>query len=82
MKEDIQYLRQRVDGIADVLTKNTTVLEANTESLKEHMKRTELLEEQMETALIPIKASKILAYVLGFIGTIAGAVVGLHELFK
>lgn len=48
MHEDLQYLRERVDGIADTLAKNTAVLEANTSSLREHMRRTELLETRVE----------------------------------
>lgn len=69
-KEDIQYLRQRVDGIGETLAKNTAILEQNTDSLREHMRRTELLEKQMDTALLPIRAIKWLASVVIAIGSI------------
>jgi hypothetical protein len=67
MEKDLQYLRERVDGIADVLSKNTAVLEQNTESLKEHMRRTEILEGQMDTALWPIRIAKVLMWAGGVI---------------
>lgn len=82
MQDDITYLRTRVDGIADTLAKNTVVLEANTESLREHIRRTDLLEKQMDTALIPIKAIKIGAYLLGLLGTIFGGIMAIREWFK
>lgn len=74
MKEDIQYLRERVDGIGETLAKNTAILEQNTESLKEHMRRTELLEKHMDVALIPIKATKWLVSVAAAIATIYSAI--------
>lgn len=71
MDSDMQYLRDRVDGIADTLSRNTVILENNTESLKEHMRRTAALEEQMQVALLPIKVARILAWVIGVLGTLA-----------
>lgn len=74
------YLRERIDQIADILSKNTAILEANTDSLKEHIRRTELLEQQMDTALLPIYFMKWLAYGIGIVGTIAGTVLGIWQL--
>lgn len=51
MSHDFDYIRSRVDGIADVQTKMMVVLERNTVSLEEHMRRTALLEE----AIKPLK---------------------------
>lgn len=82
MKEEMQYIRERVDGIAGTLARNTAILEANTESLKEHMRRTELLEQNMETALLPIRAAKILGYILGLLGTIGGAILAWSQYSK
>tara|TARA_R110000868_G_scaffold59698_1_gene183284 strand:- start:125 stop:376 length:252 start_codon:yes stop_codon:yes gene_type:complete len=67
MSEEIKYIRERVDGIAETLARNTVVLEKNTESLKEHMRRTDLLETQMETALWPIRIAQILVWVGGVV---------------
>lgn len=74
MKDEIQYIRGRVDSIADVLARNTVVLEKNTESLQEHMRRTEILEEQMDTALIPIKVGKVAVWVVGILSAVATVV--------
>ena len=77
---EFTYLRERIDSISDTLSKNTAILESNTESLREHMRRTAMLEEQMEMALIPIQFIKWSVYVLGVLGTIAGAAAGLWQL--
>lgn len=82
MQKEFAYLRERVDSISDTLSKNTAILESNTESLREHIRRTEILEEQMDTALLPIRVTKGALYILGVIGTIAGAVLALWQLYK
>lgn len=81
-RDEMQYVRSRVDGIADTLAHNTAILEKNTESLKEHMRRTEILETQMETALIPIKSVKILAYIFGLITAIGSGIMAVMQFFK
>lgn len=89
MQNDITYLRDRVDGIAEVLieqskqlTRNTVILELNTESLQEHMRRTEALEKQMDVALIPVKGLKWLGILITLLGTAIGAILGISELIK
>lgn len=82
MQNDLNYLRERIDVISDVLTRNTVILEKNTESLQEHMRRTDILEQQMQTALIPVKTAKILGYIIGLLTTTAGAILGIWELFR
>lgn len=82
LKDELAYVRGRVDEMAETLVKNTVILEANTESLREHMRRTDLLEKQMETALIPIKVGKLLGYIIGLLGTAVGGILGLYQLFK
>ncbi len=77
---DIQYLRERMDEVSEVLTRNTVILEQNTDSLKEHMRRTAALEGQMETALIPIKLAKWLGIIITCLGTAIGAILGITQL--
>ncbi len=81
MHDDMRYLRDRVDGIADVLVRNTVILEKNTESLAEHMRRTAALEKQMDTALIPIKAVKWFGVFITLLGTAVGAILSFKQLF-
>lgn len=54
-------------------------LERNNELLQEHMRRTEILEQQMETALLPIRAAKVFAAILGVVGTAITAWVAWHK---
>jgi hypothetical protein len=77
--DEIQYIRQRLDDVSDTLSRHTVILEANTESLREHMRRTDLLEKQVDVALIPIRVSRAALVVLGVLGSIAGAAVGIWE---
>lgn len=79
---DLQYLRERIDGVADTLSRNTVILEANTKSLEEHMRRTDLLERRVEVALIPVKVAKWLGYIIGLLGTGAGAILAIKQLFS
>lgn len=44
-------------------------LEHNNELLAEHMKRTALLEAQVEIALLPIKAARVLGLLVAFAAT-------------
>lgn len=69
--EEIQAIREHILDIYRLLERNTVVLEKNTESLVDHIRRTELLEKQMETALIPIRWGRWTAAVLGVLGTLA-----------
>ena len=79
-KEEFKYLRQKVDDISEIQAKHTVILERNTESLVEHVRRTNLLEEQLEVALIPIKVARIVGYIIGLLGTVVGAILALRVL--
>lgn len=46
-------------------------LEHNNALLSEHMRRTALLEEKMELALLPIRVGKVLGIILGAAATAA-----------
>jgi len=74
MNDQLQYLQERLDQIADLLREQAITLARNTDSLEEHMRRTNLLEEQMELALWPIRIAKVAMWVGGavtFIATLA-----------
>lgn len=47
-------------------------VEKNTEDLSEHIRRTNILEKQMNTALLPIKFAKVSGAILASIGVLAG----------
>lgn len=77
---DRQYLRERVDHIADTLSRNTVILEQNTESLKEHMQQTALIAKRVTMLEEGRKFVKWLGYILGLIATVAGAILAVRQL--
>lgn len=80
MHEDLQYLRERVDSIADVLTRNTVVLEQNTDSLKEHMKQTGLIARRVQLLEETGKFMKWLGVIIACLSTAVGAILGISQL--
>lgn len=71
MNSEFQYLQERLDQIADLLREQAITLARNTDSLEEHMRRTEILEEQMEMALWPIRVAKVAMWVGGIVTFLA-----------
>lgn len=72
----LEKLHDMVTQIHIMCVKNTVTLEQNTKDIALHIKRTHLLEKQMETALIPIKFARwAVAFAVG-----AGAVFGFVKL--
>jgi hypothetical protein len=67
--EDVRVIRSDVASMKEVLVQNTETLKHYNRSLDLHIKRTELLEEAMKTALLPIKAAIFVSKVV--IGTAA-----------
>lgn len=67
MNDQLSYLQERLDQIADLLREQAITLARNTDSLEEHMRRTNLLEEQMELALWPIRIAKVMMWAGGLI---------------
>ena len=67
MNSEFQYLQERLDQIAALLREQAITLARNTDSLEEHMRRTNLLEEQMELALWPIRIAKVAMWAGGLI---------------
>ena len=56
---------------AVIQERHSVLHEKNSEDLAEHIRRTNILEEQMQTALLPIRASKWLAGVAAAFLTLA-----------
>lgn len=79
--EDRLYLRERVDHISDILSRNTVILEQNTESLKEHMQQTRLIERRVRMLEETRKFGKWLVYLIGLITTVGGAILVVKQLF-
>lgn len=80
MKEDLQYLRERVDTIGETLTRNTVILEQNTKSLEEHMRQTIAIEKRVTYMEEKRKFTKWLVYIMGLLGTASGAIISLKQL--
>lgn len=75
--EDVRQLRADTAEIREILARNTEILDRNTRDVEKHIKRTELLEEAMETALLPIKASKLFGQLIIGLGAVYGALKAL-----
>lgn len=71
--EDVRVIRSDITDMKEVLVQNTETLKFNTNNLAEHMRRTELLEKSMETALLPIKAAKLVSQVVIGVAAVYGA---------
>lgn len=78
--KDLQYVRERVDSIAVTQAMHGVILEKNTESLVEHMRRTEALEKIIMDHDFLFKLVKFAIYGFGLIGTIAGAILAIRQL--
>lgn len=71
--EDVRTIRSDLVEVKEVLVRNTETLRYNTDNLSEHMRRTALLEKSMETALLPIKAAKLVSQVIVGVAAVYGA---------
>lgn len=67
-------LNNKLDAISADITeikvlvaKNSTVLERNVEDIAQHIRRTALLEQQMNTAMIPTKIFKWFLAIIPFL---------------
>lgn len=76
--EEIREIREHILEIYRTLERNTVILEKNTESLVDHIRRTEILEQQMETALIPVRWGRWTAAFLGVLATLAT----IYQIFR
>lgn len=71
--EDVRQLRADTAEIRETLARNTEILARNTKDVEHHIKRTSLLEEAMETALLPIRAGRLVVQVVVAAGAVYGA---------
>lgn len=75
--EDVRQLRADTAEIREILARNTEILDRNTRDVEKHIMRTELLEKAMETALLPVKASKLFGQLIIGLGAVYGALKAL-----
>ena len=76
ISQSLDDLNEKIDGIrldsakhTVILEHHSVILERNTDSLDEHIKRTDLLEKQLITIAVERQTSlKMLKYAAGFIG--------------
>lgn len=67
----LNKIHEHILDIYRILERNTVTLEENTKSLQEHMKRTAILEKQMQTALVPYRWGRMLLVLLGALAALA-----------
>ena len=75
MKEELQYIRTRVDEIASSVARHEAILERNTDSLEAHMKRTAQNEQMIQELM------RYRYYLLGFTAAFALLVPLIWKLF-
>lgn len=63
MDQKLDRIHDDITSIKITLERNTVVLEQNTKDMAHHIKRTDLLEEKVEQALLPVKVAKWIAAV-------------------
>ena len=67
---------------SNILVRHEILHERNTESIVEHVRRTNLLEQQMEEALKPIEWARMTAKIIAWTIPVVGGVVGLYYALK
>lgn len=76
MKEELVYIRTRVDEIADSVARHEVILDRNTSSLEQHMKRTE------QNELLIQELMRYRYYLLGFVAAFGVMAPLLWRLFN
>jgi hypothetical protein len=71
LRQEIENIREKLIEVIEILSRNTATLERNTEDMREHIRRTQILEEQMQTALLPIKMFKVLGIIVSVVAAAA-----------
>ncbi len=66
----VNRIADNVDHIKELSIRNAVMLDKNTIDVAEHIKRTNLLEAKVQTALFPIQLGKFIVAFLSFVGTI------------
>ena len=90
---NFDILIETIGELRETMARNTAILEVNTEQLKEHIRRTELLEQsldhhrdntarQMEEALLPIKTFKAIAKFFGYVAAIGSGIGALAVIIR
>lgn len=77
MDDELKYIRGKVDKIDERLDSVDKTLAVNTELLDVHIKRTNLLEDQLQNIRTHVEGVKLFGKVLSWGVGIVAAVVGL-----
>ncbi len=80
--EEIIHVRDDISAIAEILHKNTVILDRNTEDLAYHIKRTDILEEKVNAIELPIRVVKWSFLVAGALGTLFSALYYFLRIIK
>ncbi len=75
MEAKIDRVLEIVNDVRINQAEQAVILARNTEDMRTHIKRTNLLEKQVEKALFPIKALK---YIVGGVGVVAAVISGVY----
>jgi hypothetical protein len=79
--DQLNKIQADIEELKIIAAKNAVVLERNTEDIRKHIRRTDLLEDQVQIALLPIKFAKWSAAVVGVGASLASLVYTVCRLF-
>ena len=78
IEQKLDMVIEKISAQSVLLERHGMLHEKNTLDLADHIKRTNLLEAQLDTALEPITFFKTLGKILAFIAVI----IGIYSVFK
>lgn len=78
----IVRIEDKIDSVKDILSSVNVTLASQHESLKEHMRRTELLEKQIAPIQRDLDTRKSLMRILGGFFVLIGVAAGIAEILE
>lgn len=81
MDKLLNKIQEDITELKVMAAENSVVLKANAEDIRDHIKRTNLLEQQMQTALLPIRFAKWFAALIGTLAAFSSMIYTAIRLF-
>lgn len=79
---DLERIFDKIDKISEDIYEINISLAKNTISLEEHIRRTNLLEEEIKPVKAHVNLVESIFKIIGFLSIISGIVVAIYEVWK